>query len=299
MAQQSQVPGLSGTVSLSPSPSLPSGAAQTVDRAFPGLAFEARSFWYYAGKAGKPINFSLNLLRTIANKTKTKPVIRVGGTSLDHSLGYDPDQPKAIHIPEGQPAGIPSNLTFGPSYFESFTNFPDARYILDLPFAYKNRTNSLRFIDAAYRKIGADRIYALELGNEVNLYRQPDIVASLGVGNDTKVWQAAATSAETVNLLLPGYQPDNPWQIPGIFENGTLVKDQQRIKSTSVHYYQTKINESSSLQRDIMSHAGIVAGSKLLKSVAEYLHKNVTPPIPLVLGEIGSSLGNGSSDADL
>ncbi|KIW91218.1 uncharacterized protein Z519_08114 [Cladophialophora bantiana CBS 173.52] len=239
LAQQSQVSGSLGTVTLSPSPSLPSGVAQTVDPAFPGLAFEARSFWCYAGTAGQPNKFSLNLLRTIADKTKTKPVIRVGGTSLDHSLGYDPDQPTAIHVPEGQPAGIPSNMTFGPSYFESFTNFPDAGYILDIPFSYKNHTNSLHFIDVAYRKIGAGHIYALELGNEVNLYRQPldwsiadyvsqwtvwtsDIAASLGVGNDTRVWQAAATS---VNPLLSGYQPDNSWQIPTIFKNGALVKD--------------------------------------------------------------------------
>ena len=126
-----------------------------------------------------------------------------------------------------------------------------------------------------------------------------DIVASLGLGNNTNIWQAAATSAQTVNPLLPKYIANNPWKIPSIFKTGGLYKESHRIKSTSVHYYQTKVDNSTTLQKDIMNHGAIAAGSEHLKVAADYLHNNLTTRVPLVLGEIGSSLGNGSSNANL
>ena len=89
---------------ISPSATLPPGAAPTVDPTFAGLAFEARSFCYYAGgfiallpvtgflrnekltthkgPDGRPNKFSQNLVQAIANKTNTNGIIRVGGTSL-------------------------------------------------------------------------------------------------------------------------------------------------------------------------------------------------------------------------
>src|SRR5882757_2896254 len=143
-------------------------------------------------------------------------------------------------------------MTFGPSYFDAFATFPNARYIFDIPLAYQNHSNSLLFSDAAYRSIGPEKIFALELGNEVNLYRgnvrpgdwspsdyvsqwsrwTDDIDTRLNVTNNTKLWQAAATSAKTVNMFLPGYNPDDPFKIPNTFEKGGLRKDDPRIKST-------------------------------------------------------------------
>ncbi|KIX04936.1 uncharacterized protein Z518_05807 [Rhinocladiella mackenziei CBS 650.93] len=316
-AEQGAVTTSIGAITVSPTPSLPTGTVPTVDPAFAGFAFEARSFWYYAGPDGKPNKFSQNLVQAITNKTKTTPIIRVGGTSLDNSFGYDPNQEEPI-IPPNSTSGIPRDLTFGPSYLSAFANFPEARYILDVPFAKENHSNSLLFIEEASRIIGSEKIFAIELGNEVNLYpggNRPgdwnisdyvsqwtkwtsDIDKSLNMTDKTKIWQAAAISAMTTNSLLPNFKPNNPWEIPSIFDQAGLVKEAPRIKSASIHYYQTKVDENTTLQSDIMNHTAITVGSKKISEAASYLN-NLNDRIPLALAEVGSSLGNGSSNANL
>ena len=211
-------------------------------------------------------------------------------------------------------------MTFGPSYFDVFKYFPDARYIFDIPFAYENLSSSLIIAEAAYTAIGPENILALELGNEVNLYpghTRPsdwtasdyvsqwtewtdDIEARLNLTNTTKIWQAAAVSAETTNSLISNDATvDGQWDIRDLFNDANLVQDQARIKSVSVHYYQTKIDDTTSLQNDLMNHAAIKTGSAQIADAAGFLNELEPQPIPLVLGEVGSSLGNGSNDSPL
>ncbi len=239
----------------------------------------------------------------------------------DHSLGYDANQIEPIVVPPSQQsAGIPTNMTFGPSYFDIFEYFPDARYIFDIPFAYEHLSSSLIIAQAAYAAIEPENILALELGNEVNLYSgntrssdwtasdyvsqwtewTDDIEARLKLTNTTKIWQAAAVSAETTNSLLSSPATvDGQWDIRDLFNDANLVQDQARIKSVSVHYYQTKIDDTTILQNDLMYHAAIKTGSAQIADAAGFLNELEPQPIPLVLGEVGSSLGNGSNDSPL
>ena len=221
-------------------------------------------------------------------------------------MGYDPEQKDAIVIPKDeQSSGIPHNMTFGPSYFDAFANFPRARYIVDIPFAYGNISNSLLFADVAAQKI--DNILALELGNEINLYPGRDRPGDWFVAHymqewtnwtvridEDYEWQVGALSAEVTNGLLPGSHPGE-WSIRKIFEQDL---DRSRIASASIHYYQTKAGPKSDLQADIMNHTAIVFGSVYIKETAVYLNK-LDPPIPLTLAEIGNSLGNASDNSEL
>lgn len=116
------------------------------------------------------------------------------------------------------------NLKLGPSYFDSFANIPQARYVVDIPLAKNNLSNSLLFAKEAYRTLGASNIYALEIGNEPNNYpsnARPkgwsqanyaaqwnnwsgNISKALGISTDSKTYQAVALSSETGATGFPG-----------------------------------------------------------------------------------------------
>ncbi|KAH8807565.1 hypothetical protein F5884DRAFT_833299 [Xylogone sp. PMI_703] len=284
-------------------PFAPNEAGGPIDPAFAGFAFEERSFYYYFGTPDNPNTFSRNLVNAIAERTKTQPIIRVGGTSLDHSK-YDPHQSDPVHVPKDeQNQGIPKNLVLGPSYFDTFATLPNAQFIIDIPFATNNLANSKQFAKKAYNQIDPSNIFAFEIGNEsipkyikqwINWSRE--ILDTLGLPDDSKIYQAVSLSSEEGPNFLPG-DPSSAWKIPNIFKQG-LNETESRIKSVSMHYYQTKAHEESSLQADIMNHGHIVRGSKFIRNAIKYLNKQ-KPPIPLALAEVGNALGNSSNNSPL
>ena len=90
-------------ITINVSPTVPSTEAPGIEADFAGFAFEESSFPAYFGKTKKnflcvglsnihigtpekPNNLSLSLLHAITEKTKTQPVIRVGGSSLYTSV---------------------------------------------------------------------------------------------------------------------------------------------------------------------------------------------------------------------
>jgi hypothetical protein len=62
--------------------------------------------------------------------------------------------------------------------------------------------------------------------------------------------------------------------------------------------YQTKANPESNLQRDLINHTAVVKGCAFVNDAVNYLN-NQSIPIPLVLGEVGSTLGNASNNSAL
>ena len=109
----------------------PTEASDAIDLSFPGFAFEQASFYNYSIDAdGRPNTFSQNLMDAVLSRTGGTPILRVGGTSGDHAH-YNASQKFAVNRPatEGGPAFRPPYLSLGPSYFEAFKNFPEAKYI--------------------------------------------------------------------------------------------------------------------------------------------------------------------------
>ncbi|RDW57804.1 hypothetical protein BP5796_12605 [Coleophoma crateriformis] len=301
------------SVLVSPPLDVPQNASPPIKSYFPGFAFEEASFYDFAGSKNNPNNVSQNLVHAIAGETNTKPMIRVGGTSLDHA-SYHPDQKEPFIIPGDQKGGIPDNMMIGPSFFDSFANFPSAQYIVDIPFAKENLSNSLLFTKQAYASIGPANIFAFEIGNEVNNYPGPDrpltwseadcstqwtnwssnISRALGIAEDSEMYQAIVLSSETTATYFPGGTTAD-WKIPEIWDSG-LNKEKARMKSVCMHYYQTKANEGSNLQYDLMNHTAVTRGSDFIYQAIKTL-KNTG--IPLILGEVGNTLGNGSSGIPL
>ncbi|OCL10161.1 glycoside hydrolase family 79 protein, partial [Glonium stellatum] len=208
---------------------VPHNASRAISPSFPGFAFEEMSFCYYAAdltlrNKSNPNQVSQNLIQAITGKTQTQPRIRVGGTSLDNS-SYHPDQAEPFIIPDSQKGkGIPKNIKIGPSYFYSFANFPQAQYVVDIPWATNDLSNSILLAKEVYKVIDASNIYALEIGNEPNNYHgnarpsgwsmadlasqwhdwSGNISKALGFSENKKIYQAIALSSETGTTGFPG-----------------------------------------------------------------------------------------------
>lgn len=152
-------------------PSTTPSSARKIDPQFAGFAFEEASFVEYAiDTDGKPNTYSQNMINAVSSRTDVAPVIRVGGTSGDYAV-YDP-QASAPADPQAKQDGFQTTrgLKIGPSYFEGFKNFPGAKYILGVPFASNNLSNTIAFAKAGVQAIGADNLQAIEIGNEPNAY---------------------------------------------------------------------------------------------------------------------------------
>lgn len=140
---------------------------------------------------------------------------------------YVPDQEEAVIFPPGEAdKNVPFGLRFGPSYFDSFANFPNAKYIVDIPMAKGGSNNTLNFARAAYNSIGADRIEQLEIGNEPNFYPGADrkhpyrpreyvkewirlanaVLEALGIDQNKPIFQAVA-------LASPRYPVIGIWNV--------------------------------------------------------------------------------------
>ena len=66
--------------------------------------------------------------------------------------------------------GVGEKFVFGPSFYSGFKNWPNTRWVYDVPFANANKTASLDEAKAAVNCIGLAKLEALELGNEIDFY---------------------------------------------------------------------------------------------------------------------------------
>ena len=164
---------------------VPSGASTAVDHAFPGFGIESTSFPDFT----KP--FSQNLFNAIAKRTGSPVIIRIGGTSMyekaipcirkagewlticrDHSI-FDLHQNKTTAWPNGKGGGLQSNITFGAPWFDGLGTLNNTKYIMAYALARHrgtNYTNSVEFIQHSLDTMGPDKLQAVEIGNEVDIF---------------------------------------------------------------------------------------------------------------------------------
>jgi hypothetical protein len=151
---------------------VPANAGKVVDRSFMGYSFEVASFYNNSFNAeGKQNQFVAKLIDGILNRTGGTPHIRVGGASGD--LGsYAANQKLPVNRPatEGGPALDKPYLVVGPSYFDAFKNFPNAKFVLQLPSYHDKLSNSIEWARKALPIIG-DRLDAVQIGNEADLWK--------------------------------------------------------------------------------------------------------------------------------
>ncbi|KAI1328710.1 hypothetical protein F5Y16DRAFT_409628 [Xylariaceae sp. FL0255] len=285
---------------------VPSDASNAVDRSFTGFAFEQSSFYNYSfDEQGNPNEFSQNLVDAVLSRTGGAPLLRVGGTSGDHGR-YDASQENATNYPAteyGPQTKISGNrLVIGPSYFEAFKNWPNARFELMIPFYNTTFSHSIEWAKAGINHIGIDNLYAVELGNEPTFYPwfsvkeyvkrfknlEARLIAAIPSLAGKRIFQAfdTASYAESDLATKPAFQ-------------GGLNANASSIKQAAYHYYQVQggIADFTALQ-NYVRHTGTKANiTKFLPDI-RYLKENHTE-IGFAFTETGYSVGAASSDNEI
>lgn len=290
-------------------PSTPSEACPPVDPDFIGFAFEQTSFVPYVQNRDGSVNqFSLNLIDAIMSRTGGKPIIRLGGTSADYALYLPGQKEPGLPVAEADNYQQFPGTTIGPSYWQLTHNVPNAVYVVQLPLAQRNISETIAWAQSAADGIGIDRIQAFEPGNEPDLYPGTDLnppqyqgqlTNETYTGNYTKYvdaikqavdipsepfFQAFDTAAHLgSNVLATGYILDVETNFDlGIDAGGD-------IKTVASHYYQTDGGDYEDLGPGLMNHTAIALRLDLLRKFTAYLADN-HPEIPYVISEVGNSL---------
>ncbi|GME26055.1 putative glycoside hydrolase family 79 protein [Neofusicoccum parvum] len=304
-------------MTLDPTPGKDAGPA--LPEAFVSYAFEFSSFPDFAGNSTSGPNlFSDQLLNNIGNITGTKPYIRVGGNTQDYAV-YDPSLPVAlvgVIDPERQP-NYPTNVTVGPSFFESYATWPGARYVHGFNLARSNGTygdeDLLGPVEPACRALGIDdRLLYWEVGNEVDVYNrgrfavrppgwdEADYVAEwLNATRRVRARMGEAcpelATDERFKLWAPSYGgTDNgldavrPWQ-DGIDADGNVVE-------VSMHFYMSGYGlPGITLQGTLLNHTNTAARLAPHLNVSRALAA-AAPGVPYALTEVNSLYNAGQPD---
>ncbi|RMZ40823.1 putative glycoside hydrolase family 79 protein [Aspergillus flavus] len=176
-------PNVTHTIGISPA-DVPRPGKRFVDATYQSFSIEFSFMADYAGNDSHPNLFSRQMLQNLYDISGAYPIIRVGGSTQNAAVYY-PNQTEAIIAPfSSVAADQPSHSFLGPSWLESFRQFPNGtQYIYGLNFfnpvneTYLEVGNGLDQCvleaNAAHKAMG-DSLYAFEIGNEVD-----------GWGNDT------------------------------------------------------------------------------------------------------------------
>ncbi|KAF7799182.1 hypothetical protein EIP86_010413 [Pleurotus ostreatoroseus] len=285
------------TLILSPQAQVPGNASSLINSSFIGLAFEACSLPDYANASN---TFSHNLVQNIVDRIGTRPVVRIGGTSLDHSF-YNRSLNTWADIPGNNDSGVVKNVTFGPPFFDILANWSNVTYTIECPLAYLDLNQTLEFAEDAYRILGPDKISAFEIGNEPDLYTVagPDRPQGYGPQQWVEEWTNYSTAISNAlnlstsernfqTLELSGNTAG--WGAQDVFPDG-LDNITQRISSTAYHYYDLQGSGDTELQGQLMNHTFTRNKMAYVADAASWLKTN-HPDIPLMLNEVGSGEEN-------
>lgn len=306
---QGYPPSYGGGQAIEVPASTPPEACPPVDPDFIGFAFEQASFVPYVQNRDGSVNqYSLNLIDAIMSRTGGKPIIRLGGTSADYAKYLPGQEEPALPVAEVDNYQQFPGTTIGPKYWELTANVPNAVYVVQLPLAQTNVSETVAWAQSSAELIGIDRIQAFEPGNEPDLYPiaelvppeyQGELTNETYTGNFTKYvdaikeavdipespfFQAFDTAAHLGDdVLATGYILD----VETNFDLG--INDGGDVKTVASHYYQTDGGEYEDLGPGLMNHSAIAMRLDLLRKFITYLAGN-HPEIPYIISEVGNSL---------
>ncbi|KAJ6445279.1 hypothetical protein O9K51_00038 [Purpureocillium lavendulum] len=190
-------------------------------------------------------DFSDNLVSALAARMSEPPVMRIGGTSGDYFL-IDPSQKQDKKCVKGKCDSHAATYMLGPSFFDGYKRFKDAKFILQAPLCNPiNITNTLDFVTRAWKNLdNGKRVKAIALGNEVEfIYKsgpkayvdaalklQDAIVKKLGLSGDAaNIFEAGNTASGTIT-------GNKLYKVPGILNAG--INKNGRISAAAEHWYQ-------------------------------------------------------------
>ncbi|KAI5920740.1 glycoside hydrolase family 79 protein [Camillea tinctor] len=284
------------------------GSVGQPQEAFVSYSIEFSSFPDFAGNNSHPNEFSNNLLNNLGNLTGTKPYIRVGGNTQDFAI-YNSDLPVGLSGTYNltRSADYPTTIEIGPSFFESYTTWPDVKFSHGFNLGGNNDSRRwdtlLQTVPLACAALGKDNLYVWEYGNEPDLFSTNALspVRSLEwnesdyvvewlngtrtikallqehcpelVGNDTYGYMAPSFAGTDLHLKAPIAWAD------GLDEDGD-------IKYFSSHNYITSADSLGvTLQGTLMNH------TRTIESISAHLteYASIAPPnTPHIFGEQNS-----------
>ncbi|KAJ5612102.1 hypothetical protein N7510_005296 [Penicillium lagena] len=285
----------------------PEGAVQAPSN-FVGFGFETAFINDYTNE------FTLNLLESIAERLGTAPTIRIGGTSGDRVL-FDPSQDEVkVCIAGDCPIGSAATYILGPSYFDGFSSFQDFDMTFQAPLGPTlNISNTLTYVSRAYKNVGKDRLAAIAIGNEPNLYPSQygitytvdqyvndsktvmsDVSNTLGLGK-SRIFEVLdfATRSPLFDLYVPFSQGLSMQKMLIIFSSADTfennIDSSDNVKVAAWHYYQLGTDYTTTAQQQtyLMNHSAITSLVGSFTSQIEYLQAN-DPDVQFVLSETGS-----------
>jgi hypothetical protein len=253
---------------------------------FPSVGFET------AFLDGYDNDFSDNLVASLASRMAEPPIVRVGGTSGD-IITYNPDQEEAA-ICTDDVCNSASTFILGKSYFNAMSRFQSARFSIQAPLTdgNPNSTNIIDYIQRAYNALGADRVDAIALGNEVNWYEDdgPSYVADAQAAKDAinsvldlgtePIWEILDTASEDAST------GGAPYTVQGVFDNG--INSDNKVKYVAEHYYQWD-GKTSGITEQLLNHTAMM--KKINQYVDDIAYTRNTAGAEFILSETGGPLG--------
>lgn len=120
--------------------------------------------------------FSNNLLNNLGSFTGTKPYIRVGGNTQDYAL-YNSSLQYALNgtVNVKRSPDYPTTIYIGPSYFESYSTWPDTKFIHGFNMGLGGNNSAgwetlLETVPLACKALGGGKLLWWEYGNEPDLF---------------------------------------------------------------------------------------------------------------------------------
>ncbi|KAL7620534.1 hypothetical protein AAE478_009529 [Parahypoxylon ruwenzoriense] len=292
------------------------GTSDVIDSSFCGFAFEQASFVRYAqDDNGEPNAFSANLIKAVTSRTGGKPIIRLGGTSPDYGRYLPGQQEPALPVAEQDNYQNIGFTTIGPSYWDLSHNFPEAKYMVQVPLATTNVSETIAWAQSAVERIGLENIHSIQPGNEADLYADnfrgegglelnpPEYQGKLSnetyVGNWTKYVNAILSAVDTPEgrfftaFDVAAHVGDYIHEDAYVFDVETCfglgIDDGNIIKEVSHHYYQRNAGDASDLASGLMNMSITHDHLDQFKRRIAWLKGN-RPEIPFILNEVGNSL---------
>ncbi|KAI0828118.1 glycoside hydrolase family 79 protein [Hypoxylon sp. FL0890] len=287
-----------------------------IDSSFCGFAFEEASFVRYAqDDDGKANAFSANLINAVTNRTGGDPIIRLGGTSPDYGKYLPGQKEPALPVAEQNNYQDVGHTTIGPSYWDLTHNFPGAKYMVQVPLATTNVSETIAWAQSAVNGIGLGNIHSIQPGNEPDLYAddyrgeggielhppqyQGDLSNETYVGNWTKYADAILgavdlpkgrffTAFDVATRFGDAVQEEAYiLDVETCFKLG--IDEKNIIKEVSHHYYQRNAGTASDLAAGLMDTSVTHYHLDQYKGHISYLKEN-QPEVPFILNEVGNSL---------
>ncbi|KAI1135968.1 glycoside hydrolase family 79 protein [Hypoxylon sp. FL0543] len=292
-----------------------------IDPSFCGFAFEEASFVRYAqDDNGKANAFSANLIKAVTSRTGGDPIIRLGGTSPDYGKYLPGQKEPALPVAEQNNYQDVGHTTIGPSYWDLTHNFPGAKYMVQVPLATTNVSETIAWAQSAVKGIGLGNIHSIQPGNEPDLYADdyqgeggiplhpPQYQGHLSnetyVGNWTKYADAILGAVELPKgRFFTAFDVatkfgDAVQEEAYIFDVQTCfnlgIDKKNIIKEVSHHYYQRNAGTASDLATGLMDTSVTHTHLDQYKRHISYLKEN-HPEIPFILNEVGNSLDRTNS----